>query len=326
MYRMNGAVYPHLPLAMRLLEHTVPARWQQRLHPDIGGLPPDEVLDRFPNYRADAAAFRLQARWIRERAFETTADTLHRFVADRIEVDIDALRGWMNGPTGAIFACPHYGPFVGAAMLLAAEGSEERPANVFYDAPGDVPHNERFDLLFERFTSTLKVLHNHPKDLIKAARALRAQQCISIMFDVVQRPMDCMYVPFFGRLYPAMGGAAALSLLSKAPIVPAYAVPLPDRRLRIVFGQVINPGNYSDQEREQGIFAMTCALFKDLERQLTAQPWHWIYWGNVQHSPRPDVGAVTDVQSLREELGRRLAATPQLLKLAPALRELVDAS
>ena len=324
MYRIMDALYPHLPLAMRALERAGPSPWRRKLQELIGSLPPDEVLAGFPTYRADAAAFRLQARWIRERAFETTAETLPRFVAERIDADIDVLRGWMSGPTGAIFACPHYGPFVGAAMLLAAEGSTERPANVFYDAPGDVPHNERFDLLFERFESTLKVLHNHPNDLIKAARALRARQCISIMFDVVQRPVDCMYVPFFGRLYPAMGGTAALSILSKAPIVPSYTVPLPNCRLEIVFGEAIRPGDYSDLDKEQAIFEITCALFKDMERQLTTQPWHWIYWGNVRQSPRYDLGTGLDVQGLRTELGRRLSATPQLLKLAPALRELVD--
>jgi len=303
-----------------------PPAWHQRFVPEIGGLPPADVLARFPNYRTDAAAFRLQARWMRERAFETTAETLQQFIEDRIEVDIDQLRFWMNGPTGAIFACPHYGPFVGAAMLLAAEGTTDRPANVFYDAPGDVQHNERFDLLFERFASTLTVLHNHPKDLIKAARALRARQCISIMFDVVQRPADCMYVPFFGRLYPAMGGAATLSLLSNAPIVPSYAVPLPDRRLRIVFGEVIKPEDFAYEQKEQNVFAMTCALFKDLERQLTAMPWHWIYWSNVEHSPGHASATVLDVQSLRAELSRRISTSPQLLKVAPALRELIDAS
>lgn len=324
MYRIIDALYPHLPLAMRALERVGPSPWRRSLQEMIGGLPPDEVLAGFPNYQANAAAFRLQARWIQERAFEATAETLTRFVAERIDADIDVLRGWMNGSAGAIFACPHYGPFVGAAMLLASEGSTERPANVFYDAPGDVPRNERFDLLFERFASTLKVLHNRPNDLIKAARALRARQCISIMFDVVQRPADCMYVPFFGRLYPAMGGTAVLSILSKAPIVPSYAVPLPNRRLRIVFGDAIRPEDYSDLDKEQAIFEMTCALFKDMERQLTTQPWHWIYWGNVRQSPRYDLGTALDVQELRTELGRRLSATPQLLKLAPALRELFD--
>lgn len=326
MYRLINAAYPHLPLAMRLLEHVAPKRFQLRVRPDIGGLPPDDLLAQFPNYIADAAAYRLQARYMRERAFETTSATLTRFVADRIEVDIEALRSWMNGPTGAIFACPHYGPFVGAAMLLAAEGTAERPANVFYDAPGEVPHNERFDLLFERFERTLKVLHNHSNDLIKAARALRANQSISIMFDVVQRPVECMYVPFFGRLYPAMGGAAALSLLSKAPIIPSYAVPLPDRRLRILFGSEIKPEDYAGHDKEQAIFSMTCKLFNDLERQLTAEPWHWIYWGNVRNAPLHAAAAVTDVASLRTEIERRLSATPQLLKVAPALHELVNAT
>lgn len=325
MSRTIGALYPHLPQAMRALERAVPARWRGSLAPDIGGLPPTELMARFPDYHADASAFRLQARWLQDAALLTKVDTLHRFVAERIDVDIDALRNWMNSPRGVIFACPHYGPFVGAALLFAAEGSSERPANVFYDAPANVPHNERFDILFEQFATTLTVLHNQPNDLIKAGRALRNRQCISIMFDVVQRPTECMYVPFFDRLYPAMGGAAYLSLLSKAPIIPVYAVPLSDRRLQIQFGKELRPEDFSDAQKEQNIYEMTCALFKDLERQLTTMPWHWIYWGNVQNSPRHSEGASKDVNSLRAELSRRLKDSPQLLKLAPKLRDLVDA-
>lgn len=323
--RLVNVMYPYLPQALHALERFAPVSWRRRLIPDTEGQPPAELRACFPGYHVDAAAFHLQSRWLHDAAFGISTSTLHRFVAERVEVDMDALRGWMNGPRGAIFACPHYGPFLGAALLFAAEGTPARPANVFYDAPGDVPHNERFDVLFERFATTLTVLHNEPSGLMKAARALRNRQCISIMFDVVQRPMECMYVPFFNRLYPAMGGTAYLSLLSKAPVIPAYAVPLPNRCLRIQFGSELRPEDFSHAQKEQSIFAMTCALFKDFERQLTMAPWHWIYWRNVQHSPRYTEGVWENLPSLRTELDRRLKASPRLLKLTPALGKLVDA-
>lgn len=197
---------------------------------------------------------------------------------------------------------------------------------MFYDAPVNVPHNGRFDILFEQFATTLNVLHNQPNDLIKAGRALRNRQCISIMFDVVQTPTECMYVPFFDRLYPAMGGSAYLSLLSKAPIIPVYTVPLSSRRLRIQFGEELRPEDFNGAQREQNIFAMTCALFKDLERQLTVAPWHWLYWNNVHGSSRHIEDALRDIPSLRAELSQRVMASPQLLRMAPKLRNLFDAS
>ena len=324
MSRITNALYQYFFRLFCLARHSPPAG-RRDAGPGIGESPPPDLVEQFPNYHANASAFRLQSRWLHDQAFQVAAETLQQFVDERVDVDLAALRHWMSGPRGAIFACPHYGPFVGAALLFAAEGTPERPANVFYDAATDVPQNERFDVLFERFERTIKILHNQPNDLIKAARALRNKQCISIMFDVVQKPSECMYVPFFDRLYPAMGGAAFLAQMSKASIIPAYAVPIPGRRLHIEFGHELRAEDFSRRDKEQSIFEMTCALFKDLERQLTAMPWHWIYWGNLRHAPRYADTMIRNEASLRAEIRRRLQASSQLLKAAPALRGLLDA-
>jgi hypothetical protein len=160
-------------------------------------------------------------------------------------------------------------------------------------------------------------------DLVRASRALRNKQCISIMFDVVQRATDSMFVPFCGRLYPAMGGAAYLALQSGAPLIPAYMVPGEDRRARVVFGTPIRPQDFVSADREQNVYDMTRALFRDFERQLSAAPWHWIYWDNVVRAPRFDEGVAGEPASLLAEVRRRARATPALLDAAPVLAELV---
>lgn len=309
-------------LVSRIARLLVARRPDRREAP--GGLPPQIILDKFSQYRATALAHRTQNRRLQGKAFQVDSMTLDQYVNDCIIVNKAVLHKWTRGEKGAIFASPHYGPFLGSALLFASEGTSDRPSHVFYDPVESVPENERFDKLFDRFAARLNVLHNQANDLVKAARALRSKQCISIMFDVIQRPSDCLYVPFFGRLYPAMGGVAYLSLLSKAPVIPTYTVPEGKHQLRIIFGEPIYPEKQNSTEKEQNIFSMTCALFNDLERQLSVMPWHWVYWDNVRRAPLFDEASVADDSRLMDEVRHRLRSTPQLLKAAPALESLFD--
>lgn len=323
MFPLTETLYDHLPWLLRSMRRLLPEKWHPPSPIPAGALP-DEIRRRFPHAERDAATFRLQSRWLQEKALRVDGSSLPSFLEKTLVVDMERLHAWTRGARGVIFACPHYGPFLGAALLFASEGQAERPANIFYDAPADVPSNERFDVLFERFSS-LRVLHNNANDLIAAGRALRNRQCVSIMFDVVQRPIDCMYLPFFDRLYPAMGGAAFLSLMAKASIIPTYASPMPDRRIRIEFGEELRPEAFAGKDKEQALFEMTGALFKDLERQLAMAPWHWIYWGNVKHAPPIPPMSGMDSAGLLAELRRRIDASSGLAKLAPGLYRLLDA-
>jgi KDO2-lipid IV(A) lauroyltransferase len=284
-----------------------------------------DIADAYPHYKAESLAHRMRSRQLQAAAFEVTPATLDAYTAAQVICDRDVLHRWARSGRGAIFASPHYGPFLGSALLFASLGTEASPSHVFYDPAESVPDNGRFDLFFKRFEGRLNVLHNQANDLIKAGRALRSKQCISIMFDVVQRAVDCVYVPFFGRLYPAMGGCAYLSLLFKAPIVPVYTVPDAERKVRVIFGEPILPENYMSSDRDQDVFAMTCALFRDLERQLIHAPWHWIYWGNVSYTTRFSDDMVCSERAMMEEIRRRVDTTPALVKVAPVLESLAQA-
>lgn len=283
-------------------------------------MPAQAILQAHPDYATQVAAHRRHARRLQERAFKVTPATLADYVAKHLVIEGDYL-SMVHGPRGAIFASPHYGPFLGAALLFANVGSVERPAHVFYDPADQVPENARFDTLFARFAPHLEVLHNQAADLIRAARALRNRQCVSIMFDVVQDPLECTYVPFFERLYPAMGGSAYLSLLSGAPVIPTYCSPDSSSRVRITFGQTLQPTDYRQATREQRVYAMTCDLFGDFERQLLKAPWHWIYWGNVKQTAAFSEAMIATPTALLAHLREVVNAAPQLAKIAPVLAQ-----
>lgn len=322
--KLSESLYPILSQAMVALDRLRPKGWLDWPTP-FGGMPPQDIVGAYPHYKAASLAHRMRSRQLQAAAFKVTPATLDMYAVDQVICDRDVLHRWARGDRGAIFASPHYGPFLGSALLFASLGTEASPSHVFYDPAESVPDNVRFDIFFRGFEGRLNVLHNQANDLIKAARSLRSKQCISIMFDVVQRAVDCVYVPFFGRLYPAMGGAAYLSLLSKAPLIPTYSLPDVGRKVRVVFGEPILPESYTSSDRDQNVFAMTCALFRDLERQLTQAPWHWIYWGNVSHTTRFSDDMVSSEEAMAEELRRRVSATPALVKVAPVLEALVQA-
>lgn len=319
--KISDFLDPILLRTLVALDGMRPKNWPDWPMP-FGGMPARDIADSYPHYKAVSLAHRIRSRRIMEAAFEVTPETLNEFVANRIIYDSDVLHRWARGDRGAIFACPHYGPFLGSALLFASMGTKSSPSNVFYDPVDSVPDNARFDTFFEGFEGCLTVLHNQANDLIKAARALRGGQCVSIMFDVVQRVVDSIYVPFFDRLYPAMGGTAYLSLLSKTPVIPVYTLPEAGCKVRVIFGKPILPEDYTSFDRDQNVFAMTCALFRDLEQQLTKAPWHWIYWGNLSHTTRFDDEMVCSENALMEEIRRRVAATPALVKVAPVLESL----
>jgi len=315
------AVVPRLVLAADRLRPLFGFTW-----PSISGAtPPADVLCHFTRYEAVAFAMRLRSRHLQTRAFGVNPDGLDAYVQKHVIADTDRMHQWMGAGTGVIYACPHYGPFLLGALLVATQGSNASPSHVFYDPAESVPDNHRFDEFFQQFGDRLSVLHNEPRDLVRALRALKNKQCLSIMFDVVQRPTDSMFVPFFDRLYPAMGGAAYLSLQSGAPIIPAYVVPDCGRKARVAFGQPIEPGNFTNADRNTNIHDMTRMLFADFQKQLSRAPWHWIYWGNVGAASRFDRSVMYGHAALVAEISRRCLATPILLEKSPLLRRLVEA-
>lgn len=314
------AVVPRLVLAADRLRPLFRFTW-----PSISGaIPPVDVLRHFARYDAVALAMRLRSRYLQARAFGVNAGGLDAYVQKHVIADTDCMHRWMSAGTGVIYACPHYGPFLLGALLVATQGSNASPSHVFYDPAESVPDNHRFDKFFQQFGDRLSVLHNEPRDLVRALRALKNKQCLSIMFDVVQRPTDSMFVPFFDRLYPAMGGAAYLSLQSGAPIIPAYVVPDRGCKARVVFGQPIEPGSFTNADRDKNIYDMTRTLFGDFQKQLVRAPWHWIYWGNVGAASRFDRNVMRDHATLLAEIRRRCLATPVLLEGSPLLRSLVE--
>jgi len=114
--------------------------------------------------------------------------------------------------------------------------------------------------------------------MLPSLRALQRGEVVAIVFDQSIDPkLGGIFVPFFGLPAATTKAAAALSLRTGAPIMPATCEPLPGGRYRLRFDPLIrfSPG----EDREADIERLTAICSAHLERTIRQRPgpWVWMY-------------------------------------------------
>ena len=69
----------------------------------------------------------------------------------------------------------------------------------------------------------------------RVLRALDANECVAILIDQHIHGADAVIVDFFNRPAATTSALATLALRTGAPLVPAFALPLPGGRYRMVY-------------------------------------------------------------------------------------------
>jgi lauroyl/myristoyl acyltransferase len=220
-----------------------------------------------------------------------------------------------------ILATPHYGAYVMACMVALGDFGD-RPVNIFYEDPARNPANAQFEAIFRRRPNA-KVLLNGRRGVIAAIKALRNNECLTMMPDVYLDVDDTIAVPFFGRLMRAMTGTAFFALHADALVAPVYVLPDDRFGIRIRISEPLDPRACRAGDEAQKLFRITRDLFADMERTFRRAPEHWVYWrsfGSLSSESRraaPDAG-------LRGELQQRLRVVPFLARRVPALVSSMD--
>ena len=75
----------------------------------------------------------------------------------------------------------------------------------------------------------------------RVLRALQQNETVAILIDQHIQPKDAVTVSFFGRPAATTSAVAALALRTGAPVIPTFALPLPDGRFRCVYEHPIDP-------------------------------------------------------------------------------------
>lgn len=113
--------------------------------------------------------------------------------------------------------------------------------------------------------------------MTKLLKALKRGECIALLVDLNAMPnRGGLWLDFFGK--PVFSySTAALALRTDAPIVAALAHPLPDGRVRVVYGPEITCTPTGNEEEDLHVLSQKCLQFCEQSIRQRPEFWLWIY-------------------------------------------------
>lgn len=131
----------------------------------------------------------------------------------------------------------------------------------------------------------------------KVLRMLGAGQGVALLIDQHMHSPDAIWVQFFQRPAATTSTLAALALRTGAPVVPVFAVPAPDGRLRLIYEHAVEPPapGTADPVRD---FTQRCTDV--LEMYVRRQPELWL-WMHRRWRDAPAPGTSGMFPAVRDE-------------------------
>jgi Kdo2-lipid IVA lauroyltransferase/acyltransferase len=214
------------------------------------------------------------------------ASTLTRAqLLDSVEIEgADRVRAALAAGHGAIIFSGHYGYWelhgLAHALVLSPMSVLARPL--------DNPH---LHALLERMRKATgnQVIYRQGS-LRKVMRALQNNECVAMLIDQHIHGGDAVSVDFFGRPAATTSALASLALRTGARLVPAFAIPLPSGRCRLVYEHAVEmpaPGT-SDAVRE-----LTQRCTDVLEMYVRRDPHLWL-WMHRRWRDEPSIDPARD--------------------------------
>jgi KDO2-lipid IV(A) lauroyltransferase len=110
----------------------------------------------------------------------------------------------------------------------------------------------------------------------RVMRALQDRQGVAVLIDQHIMGRDAIYVDFFERPAATTSAVAALALRTGAPVVPVFAVPLVDGRVRVIYEHPVEPprADAADPVRE---FTQRCTDVLEMYVRRHPDLWLWMH-------------------------------------------------
>jgi KDO2-lipid IV(A) lauroyltransferase len=108
----------------------------------------------------------------------------------------------------------------------------------------------------------------------KVLRTLANGQGVALLIDQHMHSADAIYVDFFERPAATTSMLAALALRTGAPVVPVFALPLPDGRYRLIYEHPVAP---PDADSPDAIREFTQRCTDVLEMYVRRDPSLWLW-------------------------------------------------
>ena len=179
---------------------------------------------------------------------------------------------------GIIFVTLHYGDW---EMLGLATGFYGIPVTIVQEAM----KNERIEELFGKLrgSSGHRIVPSRYAAMT-LLKTLKRGGAIALLNDLnATRKRGGVWLDFFGLPVFSNAAAGALAVHTGAAIVGSVAHPLPDGRVRIVYGPEITSAMTGDKEADARILNEKCLEF--CEQVIRQQPEHWM-WTYKRWTPR----------------------------------------
>jgi KDO2-lipid IV(A) lauroyltransferase len=110
--------------------------------------------------------------------------------------------------------------------------------------------------------------------LRRVLRALQSNECVAILIDQHIHGADAVPVDFFGRPAATTAALATLALRTGAPLVPAFAIPLPDGRCRLIYE---HPVEMPSATSADPVLELTQRCTDVLEMYVRRYPHLWLW-------------------------------------------------
>lgn len=189
------------------------------------------------------------------------------------------VRAALAAGNGAIIFSGHFGYWemhgLAHAMVLSPMSVLARPL--------DNPHLHQLLERMRRATGNHVIYRQGA--LRKVLRALNANQCVAMLIDQHMHGADAVTVQFFGRPAATTSALAALALRTGARLVPAFAIPMPDGRCRLIYEPAVElpPPGTADPVLE---LTQRCTDVLEMHVRRSPSLWLWMHrrWRTAPHA------------------------------------------
>ena len=171
---------------------------------------------------------------------------------------------------GVLLFTGHFGYWEVGAMALALR---VQPVSVMA-RPLDNPYLHH---MLERIRTRLgnSVIYRQGA-IRKVLQELAANRGVAILIDQHLHTPDAVYVDFFSRPAATTNALAALALRTGAPVIPAFIMPLPHGRYRVVFEHAVEPPA-SDSPDAVRQFTQRCTDVLEMYIRRHPDLWLWMH-------------------------------------------------
>ena len=192
-------------------------------------------------------------------------------ILDRIESEgEDRVRQAHARGRGVLLFTGHFGYWEVGAIALAMR---VQPMAVMA-RPLDNPHLH--DMLERIRTRSGNAVIYRQGAIRKVLQELASNRAVAILIDQHLHTPDAVYVDFFSRPAATTNALAAVALRTGAPVIPAFALPLPNGRYRLVYEHAVEPpaSDSPDAVRE---FTQRCTDVLEMYIRRHPDLWLWMH-------------------------------------------------